>query len=177
MQQYPGAEARAGCRMSSSITLPLRTFTKGPPLFSSAGWPESSGDLSASVLQCWITVTHNHTWLFTWLLGIQTQVLRLARQERFPTDQNNSSPSLHMLCSDLSVLKPTMACVWRSQDNLQESIPCSHCVGSGGWIEVAGLHSSAFTHCPLTSPRSFSNCHVSFINTFWNPLVICFGGN
>lgn len=48
---------RGQSRMSSSITLPLRTFRKGPSLFSLAGWPGSSGDLSASVLQCLVTGT------------------------------------------------------------------------------------------------------------------------
>lgn len=99
---------RGQSRMSSSITLPLRTFTKGPPLFSSTGWPESSGDLSAPSSNVWLQA---HTTTLGFLhdcLGFKPGSLGLQGRGSYPLTQNNSSPSLLTLCSDLSVLKPTM---------------------------------------------------------------------
>lgn len=52
-------------------------------LFSLAAWRASSKDLGINIE---VTKTHSHTWLFTWVLGIQTQVLLPILQAPLPTE-------------------------------------------------------------------------------------------
>lgn len=47
----------------------------GTLYFGKDGWPRSPQDLLVSSAKLWVTSIHHHSWLFTWVLGIQTQVI------------------------------------------------------------------------------------------------------
>lgn len=147
MQQYPGAEARAGCRMSSSITLPLRTFTKGPPLFSSAGWPESSGDLSASNVGL-----QSHTTTLGFLhgcLGFKLRSLGLQGRSASPLTRT----ILHPPCLWCALICQSWSPPWPACGG--HKIICrSQFLALTVWVLGVGLRLQDFTAVPLPTAPS-----------------------
>lgn len=146
------AEARAGC-------LPLLHSPSGPSqrvrhCLARLGGLKALGTCLPHPPMFGYRHTQPHlTFYMTWLLGIQTRVLRLARQGLLPTDPEqfftlltyavlwSVSPEAHHGGQKIIL--------WRSEDNSQESIPCFLCVGSG-----VGLRLQNFTAEPLPAALS-----------------------